>query len=426
MFKKILFWLLSFFCLGWTRASPLLDFETLSLTSPNSGNTVFQFTTPSFTLIIRNIGTSSAMATNPIPVWFITCTVNNIPVYQSDPIEYILINPGSSLQFPIIPSNTATSSVWLQTMTCTIGNNIGETLNNTKLIEYDVQERQGGRFDTILDTVREPLQNKIDGPVIETGKEWIRAWIFLLIDRFAIRAAIIVWVLFALLALFKMMFSSEEDGFKNIKGLLIQWVVGIIIIVSAKFIGNIFYNDIMGAGSLTEFNTVEMVANLYDLIMWPLIKIWFYIMMGVLFVILLIRVFSFVTSDAEEVQKKSANIIINTTVGLLMMLWSKQLVEGVYGKEDQIRNDAAVTISEIGWSFLSTANIPIIYQIIQRVMGLSAFVILALIIFQTYKMLINPTDEENLTSIRKTLLYALLGILVIGAGYLIVNVLMVN
>lgn len=41
-------------------------------------------------------------------------------------------------------------------------------------------------------------------------------------------------------------------------------------------------------------------------------------------------------------------------------------------------------------------------------------------------MLVNPTDESNLKDIRKTLLYALIGMLVIGAGYLIVNVVMVN
>jgi hypothetical protein len=41
-------------------------------------------------------------------------------------------------------------------------------------------------------------------------------------------------------------------------------------------------------------------------------------------------------------------------------------------------------------------------------------------------MLTNPTDEENIKNIRQTLFYALLGMLVIGAGYLIVNVVMVN
>jgi energy-converting hydrogenase Eha subunit B len=85
-----------------------------------------------------------------------------------------------------------------------------------------------------------------------------------------------------------------------------------------------------------------------------------------------------------------------------------------------------VTITDVGSSFLSDANIPIIYTIVQRVMGVAAFAVLAIIIFQTFKMLTDPTNEENLGNIRKTILYVLLGMLVIGAGYLIVNVLLIN
>jgi hypothetical protein len=41
-------------------------------------------------------------------------------------------------------------------------------------------------------------------------------------------------------------------------------------------------------------------------------------------------------------------------------------------------------------------------------------------------MLLDPTNEKNIADIRKILFYVVLGMLVIGAGYLIVNVVMVN
>ena len=72
---------------------------------------------------------------------------------------------------------------------------------------------------------------------------------------------------------------------------------------------------------------ITIVSQLYDLVLWPLIKVAFYIMMGVLFIILLIRVFKFVTADSEESQKKSQQIIMSTVVGLFIMIASKQLVE---------------------------------------------------------------------------------------------------
>jgi uncharacterized membrane protein len=93
-------------------------------------------------------------------------------------------------------------------------------------------------------------------------------------------------------------------------------VVGIFVILSAKFIGKLFYTDILANGEVGvgEFNLVRMIGQLYDLILTPIINIAFYIMMAVLFVILLIRVFSFVTSNQEEVQKKSKQIIISTVL----------------------------------------------------------------------------------------------------------------
>lgn len=89
-----------------------------------------------------------------------------------------------------------------------------------------------------------------------------------------------------------------------------------MIILSAKFIGNIFVNNILHAGEIgvDEFNMIEIVSKLYKLILYPLLKIAFYIMMSILFVILLIRVFSFVTSSEEEIRKKSMQIIISTTL----------------------------------------------------------------------------------------------------------------
>jgi hypothetical protein len=234
--------------------------------------------------------------------------------------------------------------------------------------------------------------------------------------------------LFSLLALFKIIFSQDEKSLSQIKGLILWWVVGIFIILSAKFIGKILYTDILSSGEIwvNDFSAIKIMWQLYDLILYPLLKVAFYIMMSILFVVLLLRVFSFVTSSEEEIRKKSMQIIISTTLWLFIMIASKQLVEWVYGKEALIRNSAAVTVTDVGSSFLSNANIPILYDIIQRVMGLSWFVILALIIFQTFKMLTNPTDEKVLWDMRKTLFYAILGMLVIWAGYLIVNVVMVN
>ena len=54
-------------------------------------------------------------------------------------------------------------------------------------------------------------------------------------------------------------------------------------------------------------------------------------------------------------------------------------------------------------------------------MGLTAFFLLVIIVIQTYQMLVDPDDAAQLTKIRKTIMYAFIGIMIIGAGYLITN-----
>jgi hypothetical protein len=59
-------------------------------------------------------------------------------------------------------------------------------------------------------------------------------------------------------------------------------------------------------------------------------------------------------------------------------------------------------------------------------LGLVAFVLLLLILVQTYKMLTKPDDAETFKSLKKTIIYALSGILLIGSAYLIANLLIFN
>ncbi|MDR0608426.1 MAG: hypothetical protein LBG52_09120 [Candidatus Peribacteria bacterium] len=105
---------------------------------------------------------------------------------------------------------------------------------------------------------------------------------------------------------------------------------------------------------------------------------------------------------------------------------AKQLVEAVFGDRTKVINENATTLGEIGSGIFESQNIPIIYQVINRVMTLTAFVVLVLIIFQTFQMLTKPDDAEMPKKIRKTLIYVVIGILVIGAGYVISNVLLIN
>lgn len=47
------------------------------------------------------------------------------------------------------------------------------------------------------------------------------------------------------------------------------------------------------------------------------------------------------------------------------------------------------------------------YEVINWVIGLTAFVILVIIIWQTFKLLVNPQSDDNVKSIGNSVLYIL-------------------
>lgn len=228
---------------------------------------------------------------------------------------------------------------------------------------------------------------------------------------------------------YKIMSSNKEDALKEGGQLVLYGVIGIIVMSSARFLTNTLVTEVINIdGTLGSpwLDGVAMAERLYEKIFLPFLKIAVYLAMGVLFFILAGRVFTFLTSQDEGVRKKAVGMISWTVIWILVILAAKQLVEAVFGDRTKVINENATTLGEIGSGIFESQNIPIIYQVINRVMTLTAFVVLVLIIFQTFQMLTKPDDAEMPKKIRKTLIYVVIGILVIGAGYVISNVLLIN
>ena len=127
-----------------------------------------------------------------------------------------------------------------------------------------------------------------------------------------------------------------------------------------------------------------------------------------MFITLITRVFTFLSANAGEVQTKAKNVIIATVVGMLIILGSNQIIEFVYGQEATIRNQNATVVGDIGAPLFSNNNIPFFYEVIRWVMGLAAFFILAIIIYQTFRLLLQPDRADAITDIKNTIVYILI------------------
>lgn len=291
--------------------------------------------------------------------------------------------------------------------------------NNSWTQIYEVLSPE--RFDLAMERSISSIKQHLESASPGVGTASIQSFVFDKIMTILMPLVVVVGILIGLLGFYKVMFSSEEKAVAEGSRYIIYGVIGIIVIVSAKFIGNSIV-DILSTNDIKGF---QIAKDLYDKILYPFIKFAMYLALGAMFIILLSRVITFVFGSDADAKKKAGTLIGWNVIGMLVIIGAKQIVEAVYGKQASVVRDVS-NLGEIGTGILADKNIPLIYQVVNRVLGLASLIVLVMIIVQTIQLLMKPDDAKQLTSIKNTLIYVFIGILVIGAGYLIVNFLIVN
>lgn len=282
-------------------------------------------------------------------------------------------------------------------------------------------------FDTAIQSTTEKIGDKIYKDVVnEKGADAVNVLIEKIVLDIAIPLLIFVGAIIAIIGFYIMMVKTETSEISKGTNYIIWWVIGIVVMMLAHYIAGVLRsNDVLMAGVSNKLDLIQALQAIYQKIAYPLLKVWLYLGIGVLFILLVINVFKYVTNDEGTNQKSLANSLIASVIGLIVIMWSKQLVEFVYGKQGDVLHYAS-NLGEVGSGILSDKHLPILYEILKWVMSLTTFVIVVIIIFLWFKMLTNPESDENLTTIKKYALYVAIGIVVIGACYLITNFLIVT
>ena len=433
-YKKIVWIALALFVgIGSTRAA--IDLQITDIVLSNGNTTAAQFSTPAINLTIANNGTTD-VAENNINAGFIRCTRTpptawSQEVYLSNPIWSFTLGAWSTITITNQSlNNVITNTAWQgKQIQCGINDpgpiTESDAQNNTTGFSFDVIPLEWWNFDLSLWTSIDPIQWNLNAiePSIRAG--WVVNFVTNLIIGTVIPIIIVVWVLVAILWLYKILFSNEENDIQKWIQYITRGVVWIIIMISARYIWNVLFDTVFQSWNAQAFSWIFAVETIYEQIVIPLLTLVSYLVIWILFIILLTRVFALLTSDSEDSQKKAWTIIIRSVFATLIILWAKQIVELVYGRREQVLEQNAQNLWDIGEGVLVN-NAPLIYQIVNWILGLTAFIVLILIIIQSYKLLTNPDSEDNLADIKKTILYVFLGIIVIGAWYVIVNFLIIN
>jgi len=285
------------------------------------------------------------------------------------------------------------------------------------------------RFSYSLDTAISPIHQRLDSFTQNTEWWWntFVDFVFKIIDNIIIPIAISIWVVIGLIWAYKLLFSSDEKQVGTGLKMVIFWIIWIIIMVSAKYIWSVLFNDLFSSWDISQnINWIELSEKIYNQIAYPFIKIAIYLALSVIFIILVWKSISLVTKSDWTSQKKALGMIWRCAVSMLLVIWAKSIVEAIYWKQNEVFNNTATDLWQI-WSWiLADKNIPIVYNVISRALSAISLVILILLIIQWFKILISPSKAENFQKLWKHLLFTVIGLFVIWIVYLLTNALILN
>jgi len=403
----------------WFFGTSLADFDLkiTDISLSNLWDTVALNSNPLINITIKNIWPDIVNNSDTIGEWFISCIENTSqnPIFNSSAMSTFIVNPDTTMVAGNLSlKDTLTMTQRTVNITCFVNKNWSyngsfeweeqpENFgNNTAGFSFNVDKLW--RFDSSMNRAIKPIRQHLDAAEPTSTLWWwdsIKNFIFNKITDIITPIIIMIWILMGIIWAYKLFLSTNaEETTKGIK-LIIYWVIWIMIMLSARYIWNIIFQDLFQSWNITWLTWVDLAMQIYEKIAYPFIKITIYLALWVLFVILAWKAFSFIANEDWLAQKKAWAMI-----GLM--------------------NESAQTLGEI-WSWiLADKSIPILYTVINRVMWLTSLVVLVIILVQTFEILMNPDKADNRQRIWKSILYIFIGILIIWAGYLITNFVIIN
>lgn len=78
--------------------------------------------------------------------------------------------------------------------------------------------------------------------------------------------------------------------------------------MSAQFISTTMYENILSSGNIVGqdvLNGSEIAQKVYELLIYPFIKLAIYLVLGVMFIILVSRVITFLFGSSDDAKKKA-------------------------------------------------------------------------------------------------------------------------
>jgi len=251
---------------------------------------------------------------------------------------------------------------------------------------------------------------------------WINWFLMSVWQKIILPIIIVIWLLIAFIGFYKLSMSDKEDERKKWLNFVIWWTLGVVLMSSAGFVVNTLFWDTWTSWILwllpgQDYDPASIAYALYSQILSKFFFLVMYLVVWVLFVILMISVIKYISSwDKEDVVKHTKTIIIWNGIWIILIIFSKNIIEMFYKKIEQW----AVSLWQQA-PILESKNIWWLYTILNYFLWFLAFVITIFIIYQAFLLLFKPDDDSTYKNLKKYFVYAILWVFIIWWVYIIAN-----
>ena len=284
------------------------------------------------------------------------------------------------------------------------------------------------RFNDALNENTTSISNNIDRSFpTQNGMQWasgIRDFIIYLVKKIVTPIVIFVWILMGIIWLYELLWSTKDDGAKKWFNYILWGALGIIIMISANFLADTLVN-----GWIFVYDTQNQLLwwvtaqRIYERLMFPFLKFFMYIAIGVLFVLALIRTMTMLFNPKDDSAKQARTIIVWNAIWIIVIIFAKNIIETVFGLEQDVVNTNATSLWQIGTWVLADKQIPYVYTVINYIISFIWFFLLLIIIIQAIQLLTNPTNEDVQKKMKKNFIYVVIWLILIATAYVVTNVL---
>ncbi len=229
---------------------------------------------------------------------------------------------------------------------------------------------------------------------------------------------ILVGLIVAIIWFYGLMSSEKAEDITKSLNYIIRGSIGVVVLFFAPFFvnqlvgetGQIWIieqlkNILLGGSAVTLGNALYTVIS-------PLLRLAFYIIWGVLFIMLLVNAIQLLFNPNDDITTKARVMFTWNAIWIVIIVLSKTIVERIYGQE--------------GKTIIENPDLSWLGAIISRGIGFLAFIMLGMMIYIGFSLITRPLDQDNFARLKRSIIYLAIGLLLMWWAYLVARFLIIQ